>query len=102
MAKLSNDELRELIENTEPDVVVDDTKRAAPAAPPGVRSMPDRSALAAKVARARGVDAPPQEPAPLTDDESQFFDTRVETAEGTSRKAAVVSRTTGRIIAEQG
>jgi hypothetical protein len=103
MVRLNDDELRNLIARTAPDVEVDATEdsEAAPP-PPGVRSMPDREALAAKVARARGLDAPAGEPAQLSDDESQFFDQKVKTADGSSRKAAVVSKRTGKIIAEQG
>jgi hypothetical protein len=103
MARLSDDQLRSLIADTAPDVVVcDSTARAVAPAPPDVKPMPDRAALAAKVARVRGVDAPGEEPAPLQADQSQFFDQKVETADGTTRKAAVISRVTGQVIAQQG
>jgi predicted component of type VI protein secretion system len=103
MARLSNDELRSLIADTAPDIVVDEsTTRAVAPPPPDVKPMPDRAALAAKVARARGLDAPAEAPAPLQADQSQFFDQKVETADGTTRKAAVISCATGQIIAQQG
>jgi hypothetical protein len=67
-------------------VVVDDSAhRVAPEPPPGVKSMPDRAAPAAKVARVRGVDPPAEAPAQLSNDESQFSDQQVETS--TARRA---------------
>jgi hypothetical protein len=44
-----------------------------------------------------------EEPAPLTDDESALVNLKVDKPDGSSgRKAAVVSTTTGEILAEQG
>ncbi|WP_156746870.1 hypothetical protein [Mycobacterium sp. E2733] len=100
---MSDDELRELIAKSAPDVLIEDTRRQTKEPPPGIRSLPDRKTLAEKVARYRGLDASAVvEPQPLSEDQSQFVDLTVRTAEGTLRKAAMVSTETGEIIAEQG
>jgi hypothetical protein len=101
MAKLSDDELRELVAKANPDVEIDDTPRPPKTPPPGIRSLPDRRALSDKVARYRGLAADAELP-PLSDDESQFIGIKVNTPEGTLRRSALVSTETGEIIAEQG
>jgi hypothetical protein len=105
MPKLDDDELRALIAEADPDAVVDTTRRRSTRPPASAKAVPDRGALAAKVARVRaardvGLDA---EPPPLTDIDSQMVTLTVTGDDDAEhRQAAVVSTTTGDRIAEQG
>jgi hypothetical protein len=108
MPKLSDDELRALIANADPDAIVADTPRRRSTRPPAsAKPVPDRNELAAKVARVRGardlgLDAE-VEPAPLTDIDSQMVTLTVTGDDDKEqRQAAVVSTRTGDRIAEQG
>jgi hypothetical protein len=108
MPKLSDDEIRALIAKADPDAVVAERPRRRSARPPAsAKAVPDRSELAAKVARVRGardlgLDAEVAPP-PLTDIDSQMVTLTVTGDDDTEHhQAAVVSTTTGDRIAEQG
>jgi hypothetical protein len=107
MPKLSDDELRALIAKADPDAIVDTRRRRSARAPASAKAVPDRSELAAKVARVRGardarLDAD-VEPPPLDHIDSQMVTLTVTGDDDTERQqAAVVSTTTGDRIAEQG
>jgi hypothetical protein len=82
-------------------VVIDDTPRQPKRPPLGIWSLPDRQALSHKVARCRGLDAAVDvKPQPLSEDQFQFVGVKVNTADGTLRKSALLSTETGEIIAE--
>lgn len=113
MAKLDDDELRELIMKNIPDAVFDDAiSHASTAAPPSDDVVVNRADLARKAAAQRlGVDSHAnlaalldlREPQPLVTDESKFIGRRMHSPEGgTSVKTTVVSTETGEPIAEQG
>jgi hypothetical protein len=104
MPKLSDDELRALIATADPDAAVADAPRRRSTSPPASATrVPDRSELAAKVARVRGARDAGLEPPPLTDIDSQMVTLTVTGDDDRQYpQAAVVSTTTGARIAEQG
>lgn len=113
MAKLDDDELRELISQNIPDAVFDDMMtRVATVPPPSAHVVVDRAELARKIAAQRlGIDSHAvvpelddlQTPSPLIADKSAFIGRPMRSADGiTSVKTTVVSTETGEAIAEQG
>jgi hypothetical protein len=113
VAKLDEDELRDLIAKNIPDAVFDDTmSRITTTVPSSAHAVVDRSDLARKVAAQRlGIDSHAnvaalqnlEEPEPLVTDESKFIGRQVQGPEGeASVKTTVVSTETGEAIAEQG
>ncbi|AGB26682.1 hypothetical protein Mycsm_06545 (plasmid) [Mycobacterium sp. JS623] len=106
MARLSDEELNELLVRNNPDQRVDQSLPPQPKqAPPTARTTADRAKLAEKVRQNRGIasDAPAPEPEELHDDEAQITTLTVTGPDGTPRrKGAIVDTHTGKIIAEQG
>ena len=108
--RLSDDELRQLIAETTPDAVFDDSMPRTPREAPGsARVVVDRAALARKVAAQRlGLDSnanlPETEtPGELDTERSKFIGQRMTNTEGMPTvKTAIVSTETGEWIAEQG
>ncbi len=106
MARLSDEELQELLDQANPGV--DHSLPPQPKEPPAsAQRTADRSRLAAKVRRAEqdGVDrvAPAPEPEELHDDSAQMTTLTVRGPDGTPRRqGAIVDTQTGHIIAEQG
>jgi hypothetical protein len=104
MPQLSDEELRALITEAEPNAVLDDDTADdtwSVELPPSVRHVADRAELAQKLARLNGLDAV-GEPAPLRDDESVFGGRTMLGPGGQWTQATVYSAQTGRSIAEQG
>ena len=106
MARLSDDELQELLAKGNPERSLDTSLAPQPKkAPPTARTTADRAKLAEKVRAQRGIatDAPAPEPEELHDDEAQMTTLTVTGPDGTPRrKGAIVDTHTGKIIAEQG
>ena len=106
MARLSDDELQDLLAKGNPNRRLDHSLQPQPKkAPPTALTTADRADLAAKVRSYRGVasDAPAPEPEQLHDDQTQITTLTVTGPDGTPRrKGAIVDTHTGKIIAEQG
>jgi hypothetical protein len=106
MARLSDDELQELLSTGNPDRNLDHSLAPQPKkAPPTARTTADRAKLAQKVRDSRGIaaDAAAPEPEALHDGDAQITTLTVTGPDGTPRrKGAIVDTHTGRIIAEQG
>jgi hypothetical protein len=106
MARLSDDELQDLLARGNPDRSLDHSLPPQPKkAPATALTTADRAKLAQKVREARGIasDAPAPEPEELRDDDAQITTLTVTGPDGTPRrKGAIVDTHTGKIIAEQG
>lgn len=104
MPQLSDEELRALITEAEPNAVLDDDPADETwdvELPPSVHHVADRAELAQKLARINGLDAV-EAPEPLRDDESVFGGRAMLGPKGQWTQATVYSAETGRSIAEQG
>jgi hypothetical protein len=107
MAKLTEEQLRELVAKSTPDAEIDEAPRPAKKRPPTAVSVPNRADLSTKIAKTRAalddaaVDAN-VEPEPLDDDQSEIVSFRTEGPEGAPRTQTVLMSKDGNIIAEQG
>jgi hypothetical protein len=107
MAKLTEEQLRELIAKSAPNAEIDQAPRAAKEPPPSARPVPDRADLSIKIAKSRAAldDAALDtniQPEPLHDDQSEIVSLRTEGPEGAPRSQTVLMSNDGDIIAEQG
>ena len=106
MARLSDDELQDLLARGNPDLSVDQTLPPQPKTVPSTaRTTADRSKLAQKVRDQRGIatDAPVPEPAELRDGDAQIATVTVKGPDGAPRRKGVIVDThTGKVITEQG
>jgi|SRR6267142_3990261 hypothetical protein len=107
MAKLTEEQLRELVAKSAPDAEIDEAPRPPKKRPPTAVSVPNRADLSTKIAKTRAalddaaVDAN-VEPEPLDDDQSEIVSFRTEGPEGAPRTQTVLMSKDGNIIAEQG
>lgn len=107
MAKLTEEQLRDLVAKTAPDAEIDEAPRPPKQRPPSAVSVPNRADLSTKIAKTRAalddadIDAP-AEPEPLDDDQSEIVSFRTEGPEGAPRSQTVLMSKDGNIIAEQG
>lgn len=106
MARLSDDELQNLLARGNPDSNMDHSLPPQPkAAPSTARTTADRAKLAQKVRDQRGIatDAPAPEPEELRDDDAQIATVTVTGPDGAPRRKGVIVDThTGKVITEQG
>jgi hypothetical protein len=107
MAKLTEEQLRELIAKSTPNAEIDETPRSAKEPPSSAVTVPDRADLSTKIAKTRvalgggALDAN-VEPAPLDDDQSEIVSLRTEGPAGAPQNRTVLLSKDGEIIAEQG
>jgi hypothetical protein len=108
MAKLTEEQLRELVAKTAPDAEIDEAPRPPKERPPTAVSVPNRADLSTKIAKTRAalddeaaVDTN-VEPEPLADNQSEIVSFRTEGPEGAPRSQTVLMSKDGEIIAEQG
>ncbi len=98
MAKLTQEQLRELIAKSTPNAEIDETPRSAKKPPSSAVHVPNRADLSTKIAKTRqALDA-----APLDDDQSEIVSLRTEGPAGAPQNRTVLMSKDGEILAEQG
>ncbi len=107
MAKLTQEQLRELIAKSTPNAEIDETPRSAKKPPSSAVHVPNRADLSTKIAKTRqALDAGTLdadiEPAPLDDDQSEIVSLRTEGPPGAPQNRTVLMSKDGEILAEQG
>jgi hypothetical protein len=107
MAKLTEEQLRELIAKSAPGAEIVDAHRPPKAPPSSAISVPNRADLSTKIAKRQAamdgaaIDTG-AEPDPLDDDQSEIVSFRTEGPEGAPRSQTVLLSKDGDVIAEQG